>query len=128
MEKEISENAGNVFQESSGPDVKKGCETDSLLKTSVDPGPNTVKQEAEKIGRQSKESNTNTPSEGSDSQIRNSHHGEGNDASGEIESDLEVTVLPELQVMVGYWQCDKVEILFVVGRDAGQTKCQRLSY
>ena len=128
MEKEVTENAGTVFLESSGPDVKKDYETVTLLKTSEDPGSNTVKQEAEKVGRQSKESNTNTPSEESDSQIRNSDHGEGNDESGEIESDLEVTVLPELQIMVGYWQCDEVEILFVVGRDAGQTKCQRLSY
>ena len=128
MEKEATENTGTVFQESSGPDVKKGCETVTLLKTSVDPGPNTVKQEADKVGRQTKKNNTNTPSEESDSQIRNSDHGEGNDESGKIESDLEVTLLPELQIMVGYWQCDEVEILFVVGRDAGQTKCQRLSY
>jgi len=125
----VIENAGTAFQESSGPDFKKGCGTVTRLKTSVDPGTNTVKQEADKVGRQSKERNTNTPSEESDSQIRNSDHGEGNDESGEIESDLEVTVLPELQIMVGYWQCDEVEIfLFVVGRDAGQTKCQRLSY
>lgn len=110
MEKEVTENAGTVFLESSGPDVKKDYETVTLLKTSEDPGSNTVKQEAEKVGRQSKESNTNTPSEESDSQIRNSDHGEGNDESGEIESDLEVTVLPELQIMVGYWQCDEVEI------------------
>ena len=128
MENEVIENAETEFQESSGPDVKKGCETVTLLKTSVDPGPNTVKQEAEKVGRQSKQSNTNTPSEESDSKISNSDHGEGSDESDEIESDLEVTVLPELQIMVGYWQCDEVEILFVVGRDAGQTKCQRLSY
>ena len=110
MEKEVIENAGTVFQESSVPDVKKGCETVTLLKTSVDPGPNTVKQEAEKVGRQSKGSNTNTPSEESDSKISNSDHGEGSDESDEIESDLEVTVLPELQIMVGYWQCDEVEI------------------
>ena len=128
MEKEVTENAGTVFQESSGPDVKKGCETVTLLKTSVDPGPNTVKQEADKVGRQSKESNTNTPSEESDSQIRDSDHREGIDESDEIESALEVTVLPELQIMVGHWQCDEVEISFVVGRDPGQTKCQRLSY
>ena len=110
MENEVIENAETEFQESSGPDVKKGCETVTLLKTSEDPGSNTVKQEAEKVGRQSKESNTNTPSEESDSQIRKSDHGEGNDESGEIESDLEVTVLPELQIMVGYCQCDEVEI------------------
>ena len=59
VENEVIENAGTEFQESSGPDVKKGCETVTLLKTSVDPGSNTVKQEAEKVGRQSKESNTN---------------------------------------------------------------------
>ena len=101
MEKEVIENAGTVFQESSGPDVKKRCETVTLLKTSVDPEPNTVEQEADKVGRQSKENNTNTPSEESDSKIRNSDHGEGSDESDEIESDLEVTVLPELQIMVG---------------------------
>ena len=128
MEKEVTENAGTVFQESSEPDVKKGRETVTLLKTSVDLGSNTVKQEADKVGRQSKESNTNTPSKESDSQIRNSDHGEGSDESDKIESDFEVTVLPELQIMVGYWQCDEVEILFVVGRDAGKTKCERLSY
>ena len=128
MEKEVTKNAGTVFQESSEPDAKKGCETVTLLKTSVDLGSNTVKQEADKVGRQSKESNTNTPSEESDSQIRNSDHREGSDESDKIESDLEVTVLTELQIMVGYWQCDEVEILFVVGRDAGQTKCERLSH
>ena len=100
MEKEVIENAGTVFQESSVPDVKEGCETVTLLKTSVDSGPNTVKQEADKVGRQSKENN-NTPSEESDSKIRNSDHGAGSDESDEIESDLEVTVLPELQIMVG---------------------------
>ena len=101
MEKEVIENAGTVFQESSVPDVKEGCETVTLLKTSVDSEPNTVKQEADKVGRQSKENNTNTPSKESDSKIRISDHGEGSDESDEIESDLEVTVLPELQIMVG---------------------------
>ena len=116
MEKELIENAGTAFQETPGPDVK----------TSLDPGPN--KQEVDKVARQSKESNTNTPSEESDGQIRNSDHGEGSDESDEIESDFEVTVLPELQIMVGYWPCDEVEIVFVFGRHAAQTKCQRLSY
>ena len=129
MLKEVIENAGTAFQESSGPDVqKKGCETVTLLKISVDPGPNTVKQEVDKVARQSKESNTNTPSEKSDGQIRNSDHGGGSDESDEIESDLKVTLLAELQIMVGYWPFDEVEIVFVVGRDAGQTKCQRLSH
>ena len=111
VEKVVIKNAGTPFQESSGPDVKKGCETVTLLKTSVDPGPNTVKQEAAKVCRQSKESNTNTPSEESDSQICNSDPGEGSDESDETESDLEVTVLPEMEIMVVYWYCDEVEIL-----------------
>ena len=98
MEKEVTENAGTVFQESSGPDVKKGCdrETVTLLKTSegfdapVDPGLNAVKEEADKVDRESKKSNNNTSSEG-DAQINNDH-GEGSDESDENESDIEVII------------------------------------
>ena len=39
MEKVVIENDGTAFQESSGPDVKKGCETEkhpSLSKTTMD--------------------------------------------------------------------------------------------
>ena len=99
MEKEVTENAGPTFQESSGPDVKKGCETVTLLKTSegfdapVDPGSNAIKEEADKIGRESKESNKNTSSEEpeGDGQINNDHE-EGSDESDENESDLEVLI------------------------------------
>ena len=97
MENEAIENSGTAFQESSGPEVEKGCETVTLLKTSEgfeapgDPGPNVVKQEADKVGRESKESNNNTPSEEpeGDGQINNDHE-EGSDESDENESDLEV--------------------------------------
>lgn len=130
MEKEVTENAGTAFQESSGPDVKKGCETVTLLKKSegfdapVDPGPNAVKEEADKVGRESKESNNNTPSEEpeGDDQINNDH-GEGSDESDENESDLEVIIT---RVAKKYGQLSAVsmynlslsdKILSVLGRD-----------
>ena len=99
MEKEVTENAGTAFQESSGPDVKKGCETVTLLKTSegfdapVDPGPNAVKEEVDKVGRESKESNNNTPSEEpeGDGQINNDHR-ESSGGGDENESDIEVII------------------------------------
>ena len=99
MEKEVTDNAGTAFQESSGPDVKKGCETVTLLKTSEDfdapvgPGPNAIKEEADKVGRESKESDNNTPSEEpeGDGQINNDHR-EGSDQSDENESDIEVII------------------------------------
>ena len=99
VEREVTENAGTAFQESSGPDVKKGCETVTLLKTSegfeapLDPGSNAIKEKADKIGRESKESDNNTPSEEpeGDGQINNDHR-EGSDESDENESDIEVII------------------------------------
>ena len=112
MEKEVTENAGTAFQESSGPDVKKGCETVTLLKKSegfdapVDPGSNAVKEEADKVGRQSKKSDNNSPSEEpeGDGQINNDH-GEGSDETDENESDLEVIITRVAKNMVSNQQC-----------------------
>ena len=59
----------------------------------VDPGSNAIKEEADKVGRESKESNNNTSSEESkgDGQINNDHR-EGSDESDENESDVEVII------------------------------------
>ena len=120
MEKEVTENAGTAFQESSGPDVKKGCETVTFLKKSegfdapVDPGSNAIKEEADKVGRESKESDNNTPSEEpeGDDQINNDH-GEGSDESDENESDLEVIITRVAKNMVSYDSSVHVQFIFV---------------